>query len=224
MALPDLELKGSTKYSNDVFRAVTDHFEEVQKKIRDVFWFSGCWLITTVEEIDPKLLPAQIGRCLTWCRTVAENPDPDSAALRIKTPHDVDVDDSDYVTATDAVLRPGMMLSSSALVTSNDGQIEDSWKTSISGILVTDHAGEMFVTVASHGFEDDGLVYHPNPERGNVIGRIVASLPHTGIFLAKLNSGLRYVNESFGNVIEPDGTTINGFTADFQPYIQSMIL
>ena len=221
VALPELNLKASIKYSNDVLRAVIEYFGEVQIKIRDVFWFSGCWLVTTVEEIDPKLLPAQIGRCPTWYRTVAENPDPDPAALRMKTSHDIDFDDSDYVTTTDAVLLPGIMLSSSAQVVSHNGQIEVSWKTSTSGILVTNNGGEMFVTVASHGFEDDGLVYHPNPKHGKVIGRIVASLPHANISLAKLNPGLRYINETFGNGTGPDGTKINGFTADFRPHMRS---
>ena len=144
------------------------------------------------------------------------------AALRMKVPRDIDYDDSDYATTTDAVLRPGIMLSSSARqVTNNNGQIEDCWKTTTSGILVTNHSGELFVTVASSGFEDDGLVYHPNPKHGKVIGRIVTSLPHTGISLVKLKPGLRYVNETFGNGTEPDGTVINGIAADYQPYMRS---
>ena len=220
MALPDLNLKGSTKYSTDVLRAVIDHFEEVQIGIRDVFWFSGCWIITTVKEIDPKFLPAQIGRCPTWYRSVAENPDPDPAALRMKAPYGVDYDDSNYVTTTDAVLRPGIMLSSSVKAISTNGQMEESWKTTTSGILVANDTGELFVTVASHGFEDDGLVYHPNPKDGKVIGKIVASLPYTDISMMKLNTGLRYINETFGNDLEPDGTIINGLAADYRPHMR----
>ena len=79
----------------------------------------------------------------------------------------------------------------------------------------------MFVTVASHGFEDGGLRYHLNAKHGKVIGRIVASLPHTDISLTKLNPGLRYLNGTFGNVTEPDDTSINGFTAEFQAHKQS---
>ena len=221
VVLPDLNLKGSTKYSNEVLRAVIDYFEEVRTKIRDVFWMSGCWLVTTIEEIDIKLLPAQIGRCPTWYRTVAENPDPDPAALSIKAPKDFDYDDSNYVTTSDTLLRPGIMLSSSAKVTSINGQIEDSWKSTTSGILVVNRVGELFITVASHGFEDDGLVYHPDPKHGKVIGKIVASLPHTDISMVKLNTGLRYVNVTFGNDTEPDGTIINGLAVDRTPHMRS---
>ena len=50
------------------------------------------------------------------------------------------------------------------------------WKTTTSGILVANIAEEIFITVASHGFEDDGLIYHPNPKHGKVIGRIITIL------------------------------------------------
>lgn len=135
-----------------------------------------------MDDIDLKLLPRLIGGSPTWYRTAAENPDPDPAALRMKIPHNVDLDDSDYATTTDALLWPGIMLSSSPQVTSNNSQIEDSWRTSTSGILVANRLGEMFVTVASHGFEDDGLVYYPNPKNGKIVGMIVASLSHTDIY------------------------------------------
>ena len=156
-----------------------EHFEEVQMKIRDVL---GCRLVTTVEEIDPTLLPAQIGRRPTWYRNVAENLDPDPVALWIKMPSDVDFDDGGYVTTTDAVLRPGIMLSSSAYFASNSGQIEESWKASTSGVLVANRSGEMFVAVASHGFEDGGLVYHPNPNMGKSLGGSLA-VSHIRTFL-----------------------------------------
>lgn len=70
--------------------------------------------------------------------------------------------------------------------------------------MVADDHGELFVTVATHGFQTDGLNFHPNPISGSVIGRIVCSLPGTDISLAKLNTGLRYYNQTFGtDVLSP---------------------
>ena len=197
------------------------YFEAATVRIRDIYWFAGFWLVTTLDDVDSKLLPALIEGSPTWYRTAAENPDPDPAALRGKPPRDLEFDDSDYVSATDAVLRPGIMLSSSAQARTKDGQIEDSWKTTTSGILVVNTTGDIFITVASHGFEEDGLIYHPDPKSGRIIGRIVTTLPHTDISMAKLNPGLRYINETFGDVTEPDGTKINGIVANYQPHMRT---
>ena len=113
--------------------------------MRDIYWFTGLWTVTTPDDIDTKLLPAFIAGSPTWYKTAAEYPNPDPAALRKKAPRDVEFDDSDYVSTTDAILRPGIMLSSSAQATVRDGQIEDSWKTTTSEILVANTAGEFFL-------------------------------------------------------------------------------
>ena len=44
------------------------------------------------------------------------------------------------------------------------------------GILVANIAQRMLITIASHDFEDDDLVYHTNPKHGKVIERIITTL------------------------------------------------
>lgn len=71
--------------------------------------------------------------------------------------------------------------------------------TSRPGILVVDEQGELSVTVATHGFETDRLIHHPNPISGSFISKIVRNLPGTDISVAKLNTDLRYTNPSVRN-------------------------
>jgi len=44
------------------------------------------------------------------------------------------------------------------------------YKKTTSSILVINKDGEPFITVTTHSFEADGLVYHLNPISGSVIG------------------------------------------------------
>lgn len=60
------------------------------------------------------------------------------------------------------------MLTSSAWTASENGEPYDIYKQTTSGILVVDDQGEAFITVATHGFQTDGLVFHPNPISGPV--------------------------------------------------------
>ena len=222
-ALPNLSLRKRTPFTLNVLEEAIRYFETVKVRIRDIYWFAGFWLVTTLDKVDPKLLPALIAGSPTWYRTAAEHPDPDPAALRKPPPRDLEVDDSDYARTTAPVLRPGIMLSSSAQAVVRDGQISECWKTTTSGILVANSAGEVFITVSAHGFESDGLVWHPNPKSGRVIGKIETRLPYTDIALAKLSPGLRYINETFGTATEPNnGTKINGIVpADYQPHLRT---
>lgn len=201
MALTDLNLHGSTKFSKDVLLTVARYFTEKGPKIRDLYWFPGFWQITTVDQVDPKSLPWRIAGAPLFFRTVAENPDPDPdpAALRKKIPAGTEYDDTDYAVAENALLRPGLMLGSSFIAEIRGGETERNFMSTTSGILVADVTGDIFITVSSQGFNEDGLVYHPNPATGKIIGRIVTELPETGISLAKLNKGLRYTNETFGS-------------------------
>ncbi|KAJ5113908.1 hypothetical protein N7456_002442 [Penicillium angulare] len=91
-------------------------------------------------------------------------------------------------------LRPGVRLSSS-----KDPETGE-YTTSSAGVLVSDSSGNMFMTVAIHGFfsAPNNQVYHPGPE-GRVIGEVVDKIGHTGIALVKLAPGETFVNEPFQN-------------------------
>ncbi|KAL9102553.1 MAG: hypothetical protein Q9163_002303 [Psora crenata] len=151
---------------------------------------------------------------------MSEAPDPDPAALRNKPPQGIEYDDTVYTTVPDALLRPGVMLSSSLCTIVRNGESEETYKSTTSGILVTNREGQSFITVATQGFEEDGLVYHPNPKNGTLIGQIIESLPGTDISIARLNPGLRYVNETFGTHAEPDGIRINGISPCYPPHLR----
>lgn len=101
-----------------------------------------------------------------------------------------------------------------------NGQTEDTFKTTTSGVLFTNQKGELFITVATHGFEDDGLIYHPNPKKGAVIGQIEAHIPYTGISIASLKPGLRYVNETFGSDSDPDGIRLDKICPAYPPHLR----
>ncbi len=145
-------------------------FQELKIKIRDIFWFGGFWQITIPDGTDIKLLPSSIASNPAFYRTMSEAPDPDPAALKSRPPQGVEYDDTMYTTAPNSLLRPGIMLSSSVRIILRNGKSEESCKTTTSGILVTNRKGQIFITVATHGFEEDGLVYHPNPTRVQSLG------------------------------------------------------
>lgn len=211
-ALEDLDLHRKIDYEENVLRQVVRMFQETEIKIRDVYWFGGFWQVTVPDDTDFKLLPHRIASSPAFYRTISENPDPDPVALRSKAPQGVEYDDTVYTITPNALLRPGIMLSSSIS--------EGSFKSTTSGILVVDHNGQLYITVATHGFEDDGVIYHPNPHKGSVIGRIMKSLPGTDISLAKLNPGLRYINETFRTHAEPNGIRLNGISPAYPPHLR----
>ena len=218
--LEDLDLQRTIDYNQDVLRQAVRVFQELKIKVRDIFWFGGFWQITIPDGTDIKLLPSSIASNPAFYRTKSEAPNPDPEALRSKPPQGVEYDDTTYTTAPNALLRPGIMLSSSVRTIIRNGESEESFKTTTSGILVTNRKGQMFITVATHGFEEDGLVYHPNPHKGTVIGRIIESLPGTDISIARLNPSLRYVNETFGTFAEPDGIRMNGISPAYPPHLR----
>ncbi|KAL2041234.1 hypothetical protein N7G274_006179 [Stereocaulon virgatum] len=151
---------------------------------------------------------------------MSEAPYPDPSALKSKLPQGVEYDDTVYMTASNRFLRLGIMLSSLVCTIVKNGRKEDSIKATTSGVLVANQEGQIIITVATHGFEDDGLVEHPNPHKGTVIGRIIESLPGTDISIASLNPGLRYVNETFGTYAEPDAIRISEISPAHPPHLR----
>ncbi|KAL8990492.1 MAG: hypothetical protein Q9177_000863 [Variospora cf. flavescens] len=224
----DLHAMQRTIDINDrIFEEVVEVFRKLNIPIRDIFWFGSFWQITTIDAVDVKKLPWRIANSAAFYLTVAEAPDGDPAALRRKVPVGKDFDDTNYATTPDALLRPGIMLSSSkyTIFDPQNEQIQEVFDSTTSGILVVNTKGELFITVATHGFikQDDGLVYHPNPVTGKSIGRIVEHIPHTGISIVRLNAGLRYVNETFGtrsttDPEEEEGMRVSAPSCNYPPH------
>lgn len=62
--------------------------------------------------------------------------------------------------------------------------------------------------------------YHPNPRKGTAIGRAVTHIPNSDIYIAILNPGWRYINETFGNGSEFSGIRIPGICPDYPPHLR----
>ena len=60
-----------------------------------------------------------------------------------------------------------------------------------------------YLTVVSHDLVPNGLMYHPNPNHGQVIGQIHRHISKLNISSIKLNQNLTYVNEPFEKVNKP---------------------
>ena len=187
-------------------------FKNMNIKIRDIFWFSGFWQITITEGTDIKDVPHRIAGSPAFYQTPSDVPYPSPATFKGQPPAGVQFDDTNYATAPNALLRPGIILSSSLR--------GDNHKSTTSGILVADQDGQTFITVATHGFEADGLIWHPTPRTGSVIGRIVRSLSGTGISIARLSPVLSYINESFETPAQPNGVKYSGFSPDYHPHLK----
>ena len=174
-----------------------------------------------MEETDSKAVPRRIAGSPVYFKSVAEIPEPDPTALRRKAPQGLDYDDTDYLSGSNTLLRPGIVLASSLIKGDDDGLTKDEWKSTTSGIMVANDNGEHFITITTNGFEDDGLVYHPNLLTGRVIGRVVEVLPGTSISMMKLNPGLEYVNKTFGRVENPAGDGLRGLVPCFPPHMRT---
>lgn len=219
--LPQIDLHRRVNYTHALLLQVIEACHQLQIKISHIFCFGGFWQVGVPDDMDLKRLPCLAASCPVSYQKDSETPRPTPAALRSKPPQGVEYDDTIYATSGTALLRPGIMLSSSLQTTTRHGKTEETWKTSTSGILVADGSGERFVTVATHGFEDDGLVYHSNPRDGKGIGRIVQSLPATDISLLRLPPGLRYVNETFGTISDSQGVLLTGLSPCAPPHLQT---
>ena len=219
--LEQFDLQNRNDFSDQILKQTVEELRKLNVKVRDVLWFAGFWQITVPDGTDLNDVPSFIASHRAFYKFVSEVPDPDPSALRSRVPQGIQFDDSLYVNSPDALLRPGIMLSSSIRTVSKHGKNEEVFKTTSSGILVVNRHGEMFITVATHGFEEDGLVYHPDPHKGMVIGKIVQNLPGTDISLAKLNAGLRYTNETFGTKENPGGVRINGISPGYPPHLRN---
>ncbi|KAI9772964.1 MAG: hypothetical protein M1840_008846 [Geoglossum simile] len=219
--LEHIDLQRKEEFSEGILKEAIAIFQALQIKIRDIMWSPGFWRITVPDSTDWKVLPSWIAHQVCFYKFRSEDPDPDPSALRSKIPQGVEYDDTLYAATPNALLRPGIMVSSSIRQITRDGKTEEAFKTTTSGMLVVNRYGQPFITVASHGFEDDNLVYHPNPTKGSVIGRVVDRLSGTDISIVKLNSGLRYVNETFSSKDGLGGIQMSGISPGYPPHLRA---
>lgn len=218
--LKDINMQKDQDFNKHVLSRAIGVFQERQVAMRDIYWYGGFWRLTIPNDTDFKILPARIAGQPAFYQKISEVQKPNLAALRKKTPTGVEYDNAIYKTSSDALLRPGIMLGGSLLTSIVDGKPEDSYKSTTSGILVANEDGYLFITVSTYGFEQDGLVWHADPKRGTVIANIVKDLPGLDISIAKLKPGLRYVNETFGSMSEPQGSRITGLCQPYPPHLK----
>ncbi|KAJ0415689.1 hypothetical protein BJY00DRAFT_326822 [Aspergillus carlsbadensis] len=93
------------------------------------------------------------------------------------------------------LLRSGVILSSGQQSSQAGSEILTS-----SGILLRNHLGNEYLTVAAHGFptEMDGAVYQPN-HPGRIIGQVSQRFPHTDVALVKLDDAVQFRSEASEN-------------------------
>ncbi|KAJ9483242.1 hypothetical protein VN97_g10173 [Penicillium thymicola] len=194
---PTIDLRDNEPAANLIFDLTQDFFMKANLPITEVqFWGH---LVIIVLETEPdnvevlQAVPKSIARCQCFYLFESEMERPTQlSAQRLKQVTPATIDNTQY-----KVLRPGVVLSSAM---NNQGQ---EFHTS-SGVLVQDTNGHRYMTAASHGFPEEGKVYHPTAS-GLEIGEPTIELTHTDIALVKLNDGVEFVNEPFENTVDPRG-------------------
>ena len=218
--LNSINLRRGDVLSDQVFQQALAVMQTRDVKVFQIFCFDNYWSIVIPDGTDLRRVPRGLAGQSCCYKFESEMVSLEPAAVRAKVPRGIAFDDSDYATGSDALLRPGIMVTSSPWIASENGEPREIYKQTTSGILVVDDQGEPFVTVATHGFQTDGLIFHPNPISGSVVGKIVRSLPGTDISLAKLNTGLRYYNQTFGTDANPEGVEMIGLSPGYPPHLR----
>jgi hypothetical protein len=157
--------KDRDAYHHDLLAEVIGYFQNASIKLRTIAWFYGFWMVSLVDEVDPKLLPSTIGRAIVFYNFNV--PELISSGLKKTVPTGTVFDNNCYVVNEDSVLRPGIQLSSSLVNGQN--------RLTTSGVKVLDKHNNVFITGAAHGFNVDGEVYHPD-HNGIHIGDVVTVL------------------------------------------------
>ncbi|KAL8842261.1 MAG: hypothetical protein Q9170_000587 [Blastenia crenularia] len=213
-SLDNLQLRSSTDYSRHVLGQAVQVFDDLKQDLLQIYWFGSFWRITVPNDANSQRLPRRLGDAPCFYRVETKLPTIDPVALRRKPPQGIEYDDTNYGVDENTLLRPGIMLSSSYFPVTEDGQTSSRYSMTSSGILVTDQCGQIFITVAAQGFQEDGHVYHPNPDTGGIIGQVVKKLRGTDIAIVELKPGLRYTNETFGS-------DIKGIAPPYAPFLRT---
>lgn len=219
--LSQYNLQRKDELSDVVLKDAINSLVEHKVDFIDLRWYGCFWVVTlsckaTACQKMPSFLAGQ-GCYYQFSESGAGSP----AALRGKHPHGIQYDNTAYADEVGSILRPGIMVSSSATPPTVDGKEVIHFKSTTSGLMVVNQDGEKFITMAAHGFEEDGLVWHPTPHQGKIIGNIVELIPDTDIAIVKLNKGLRYTNHTFGTPQNPDGKAMVGLSPNLP--IQTLI-
>ena len=212
-ALEGIDLR-DVEFSDAILtEAITFFTHNLRIDITSIAWMGALWMITVPDDTNPKHLPFLLAHTSCGYKYASDMPRPELAALRAITPQGTVYDTSRYVTASNAVLRPGIMISSAAL----GGQFGGQHLQATSGIVVVDESAKPFITIPSHCVKLHGKVYHPEPNSGDVLGTVVEQLGDTDVSIVQLKTGLRYVNETFSTENGEDGVLINGINPGFPP-------
>lgn len=196
-ALPQYNLRNNSLPILPIFTDIVDYFKSKHVVVREIFHFPGFFRLTVADNTNLNTLPWRISNQAAFYKFQSQEQDPDPSALRVQQPSGVLRDNTNYLADHIGVLRPDVMVSSSL----SDG----SWKSTTLGILVVDRSGTSFITVADHGFNDDGEVWHPDPS-GTLIGKIRHRFPDSDIALVQLEKNIKFDNKTFGNVDDPAGS------------------
>lgn len=181
--LTTINLRRGDVLSDQVLQQALAVMQTRDVKVFQIFCFDNYWSIVIPDGTELRRVPRGLAGQSCCYKFESEMVNLEPAAVQAKEPRGTAFDDSDYATGSKALLRPGIMVTSSPWIASENREPREIYKQTTSGILVVDDQGELFVTVATHGFQTDGLIFHPNPISGSVIGKIVRSLPGTDISL-----------------------------------------
>ena len=181
--LQETDLLRKDEFSHDIARAAVKKLHELHISVYDITCFDGYWIVTVAEGTDPNSLPCKIASLLAYYCFKPEALFLDPSAQQVKMPSRLQYDDTLYASENDSLLRPGVMLSSSNI---------DGYLSTTSGVLVRDQDGGVFVTAAAHRFRDDKEVWHPDPIRGKLIGKVVKTFEYLDIALIQLNAIRKY--------------------------------
>lgn len=149
--LNSINLRRGDVLSDHVFQQALAVMQSREVKVFQIFCFDNYWSIVIPDGTDLKRVPRGLAGQSCCYKYESEIVDLEPAAFRAKVPKGIAFGDSDYATAPDALLRPGIMLTSSSWTASENGEPYDIYKQTTSGVLVVDDQGEPFVTVATHG-------------------------------------------------------------------------
>ncbi|KAI2625170.1 hypothetical protein GGS21DRAFT_531585 [Xylaria nigripes] len=97
------------------------------------------------------------------------------------------------------ILRPGVMICSQKPL---ENEHPAHFGTT-SGILVQNHYGHQFMTVAAHEIRQSATIWQPTWS-DDIVGRVVLEISSTDIALVKLSENVIFSNETFTNLgVEP---------------------
>lgn len=211
-------LQRKDEFSDKVLKDAINSLIEQKLDFIDLRWYGAFWVVSLPgKETSFQKIPSFLAGQGCYYR-FSESEDCLPAALQGKPPTGIQYDNTIYADEVGSILRPGIIVSSSVTTSTVDGKEIRNFKSTTSGLMVVNQDGDKFITIAAHGFEQDGLVWHPNPHHGKIIGNIVESIPDADIAIVKLNKGLRYTNHTFGTAENPGGKAMVGISPNYPPH------